>query len=112
MTEKEIVSIIRRLKAYYPYIYRDITTEEANEIVDAWKTQIGHIDYEVVKKAVDKWGGQKEKAPTIAEFKKSLFDFYLEYDMKYSEVLKEKADQKEIDRIFRIRNDLWDCKAR
>lgn len=110
MTEKETVAIIRVLKAYYPYVYSKITPEEAKAIIDVWMVQFKDFDYEIIKRAVDKWGGIKKTPPSIAELKESLFDFYNEYDMAYSNILKDpNADPKEVERIERTRNALWNC---
>lgn len=59
MTEKEIASIIRTLKAYYPYFYRGVTSEEARAIIDVWMVQFKDYPYELIKKAVDEWGGKE-----------------------------------------------------
>lgn len=96
MTDKEISSIIRTLKAYYPYYYRDVTTpEQAKEVMEVWRTHFGEFDYELVKKAVDKWGGKNSSAPSIADLKSTLFSFYSEIDWEIKDAEPEKAEKLE-----------------
>ena len=110
MTDKEIGSIIKTLKAYYPYYYKDVTTpEQAKEVMEVWRTHFGEFDYELVKKAVDKWGGKNSTAPSIADLKRTLFDFYSHIDWQIKEV----TDSKEKEKLERWRNLIWDnCKCR
>lgn len=110
MTEKEIVSIIRTLKAYYPYYYKGITAEEAKAVVEVWKTQFKDFDLELVKRAVDQWGGRYTTPPSIAEIKHSLFNFHTEYSQEYSRLLADKnADPHEVERIKRLKEQAWSC---
>ena len=106
MTEKEIVACIR---AYYPYYYKGITSEEAQAVVDVWKIQFGNYDYELVKRGIDNWASRKTTPPTVAEIKYSLTDYYSEYDRIYAQLVRENADPKEIERIENIRSAIWEC---
>ena len=110
MTEQETVQIIRQIKAYYPYLYKNITKEDAKEIVRVWHKQFKDFDYELVEMAVDKWGQRKTTAPSIAEIRSSIFGLNSEMDRRYSELLKDKnADKKEIEKIERWRMLTWNA---
>ena len=111
MTEKEVASIIRTLKAYYPYYYKGVTPEEAKAIIDAWMVQFKEFDYEIIKRAVDMWGGEKETPPSIAELKRYLFRLYGEFDREYSRLLKE-GTKEEIAKMKRWRELTWNCARR
>lgn len=110
MTEQETVQIIRQIKAYYPYLYKNITKEDAKSIIGVWQKQFKDIDYEMVEMAVDKWGERHTTAPSIAELKSSIFNLYKDYDRRYSELINdENADKKEIEKIARWRDIAWSC---
>ena len=108
MTEQETIKIIRQIKAYYPYLYKNITKEDAKEIVEVWHKQFKKIDYELVEMAVDNWGGKKTIAPSIVEIKKSIGDLYSEIEARYSELYKdESTDKKEFEKIQRWKEIAW-----
>lgn len=108
MTEKDIATIIRLLKAYYPYYYKNVTAEEAKSIIDVWKYQFGEIDYTLVERAVHKWGGTNTNPPTIPDLKHILFTFYHELDQAYSKACKD-GNTAEMTRIGKQRELIWNC---
>ncbi len=108
MTEQETIQIIRQIKAYYPYLYKNITKEDAKAIVGVWHKQFKDIDYELVEMSVDNWGETHTAAPSLAEIKGNIFTFYSRFDRRYSELLKdENADKQEIEKIARLRDMSW-----
>lgn len=110
MTDKEVSTLIKILKAHYPYWYKDVTMDEAKLIIEVWKRQFKDIDYELMEKVVYKWGETKEKPPSIAELKGSIFGLHDEYSRRYSELMKDKnARPEEIERIRRLKNQAWSC---
>ena len=110
MTEQETIQIIKQIKAYYPYLYKNITKEDAKDIVGVWHKQFKEIDYELVETAVDYWGERNTTAPSIAEIKQSVGRFYAEIDEQYSKLLHDKnADKKEIEKIKRWRKITWEA---
>lgn len=114
MTDQEVRSIINLLKAHYPYFYNNITTkDQANEIVEVWKIQFEDIDYQLIKMAVLDWGKTKDKAPSIAELRRHIFNFYTTIEMELGTLRKDpNADKKRIEELERWRNQAWDCKSR
>lgn len=110
MTEQEAIKIIKRLKAYYPYLYKSITKDDAKEIVEVYQTQFKEIDSELVLMTIDNWAGKRTTAPSIAEIKNSIGDLYNRFNEKYSELLHdENADPKEVEKISRWRDIAWSC---
>lgn len=110
MTEQEAIKIIKRLKAYYPYLYKSITKDDAKEIVEVYQTQFKDIDSELVLMTIDNWAGKRTAAPSIAEIKYSIGDLYNKFNNRYSELLKdENADSKEVEKISRWRDIAWSC---
>lgn len=114
MTNEEVRSIINLLKAHYPYFYNNITTkDQANEIVEVWKIQFEGIDYKLIKMAVLDWGKKQDKAPSIAELRRYMFNYYTTVDRELSELYREPtADQERIKELERWRIQLWGCKSR
>lgn len=109
MTDKEVIKIIKTLKAYYPYYYRDITPEEAKTVVEVWQIQFKNYDYELINKAVHAWGGKNTTPPSLAELKYSLFDFYTEISDEYTRLLNEDLNSKELERVKKWREQTWAC---
>lgn len=110
MTEQEAIKIIKRLKAYYPYLYKSITKDDAKEIVEVYQTQFKEIDSELVLLAIDNWAGKRITAPSIAEIKGSIGDLYYKFNQKYSELSNdEQTDPKEIEKISRWIDVAWTC---
>lgn len=108
MTEKDVATIIRALKAYYPYFYKGVTAEEAKSIIDVWMYQFKEFEYELVERAVHKWGGTNTNPPTIVDLKRILFAFYHELDQAYSKACKE-GNTVEMIRIGKQRDLIWEC---
>lgn len=108
MTDKEVSTLIKILKAHYPYYYKGVTMDEAKQIIEVWKRQFKDIDYELVEKAVYKWGEKKETPPSIAELKREVFGLYTEYERRYAELTKDgNARPEEIERIGRLKRQAW-----
>lgn len=110
MTQQETVTIIKLLKAYYPYFYRDITSDEAKIVIEIWHTHFREFDYDLIKRAVNKWGGEHATAPSLAEFKRELFYFHSEYSSLYSKLINDpKADPEEVKRVEKMKSLTWQC---
>ena len=113
MTEAEISAVIKRLKAYYPRYYRDITTaDQAREVINVWKYQFGDVDKELVETAVDEWGGTQEYPPSIAEIKKTIGKQWTKFDRENTELERAMAEGKPVDKarlekVKRMKDVAW-----
>lgn len=109
MTEKEIITCIRLLKAHYPYYYKGITNDEKMDVIRTWTIHFKNIDYELVEKAIIEWGSKSPAPPSIAELRCGISGLYTDLDRKYSRLLKENANAEEIEKVREQREQAWSC---
>lgn len=84
MTQEQIITSIKKLKAYYPYFYNNISKEDAKAIVEVWLEHFGKLDYKYMQDALKSWGASKDKPPTIADLRKQIGSYYHKVDDLYS----------------------------
>lgn len=105
MTQEQVIISIKKLKAYYPYYYSNITKEDAKAIVELWLEHFGELDYEYMQKALKKWGISNSNPPSIADLRKTIGTLYNEVDILYS---KSTFTEEEKEHLGKQRSLLWD----
>lgn len=72
MTREETKAIMAVLKAGYPNFYKDMTKEEATNIVDLWATMFADDPAQVVTEAVKSLMCTLKYPPTVADVKEKI----------------------------------------
>ena len=72
MTKTEVGTVLSIMKAAYPATYRNMTNEEAINIIELWNVVFLKDEFEKVNEAVIKLITELKFPPTIAEIKEEI----------------------------------------
>jgi hypothetical protein len=73
MTREQTKEILAVLKAGYPNFYKDMSKNEAKNIIDLWTTMFANDSAEIVTEAVKSLICSNKYPPTIADVKEKIY---------------------------------------
>lgn len=78
MSREEVITVLACLKVAYPNFYKDITKNDANEMIGLYQRQFANYDSNLVMVAVEEMIGMNTFPPSIAEIKEKIYDLTTE----------------------------------
>lgn len=78
MTRREIVKLMQRIQAVYPFAYRDIDDATAERAVDMWHRAFSDVPNDIMMMALERLIPKCKYQPSISDFSCLLGDMYYE----------------------------------